>query len=182
LKSTNWKDIAELAGIAAIVLSLLFVGLQLKQGQQLAVEDRVNYTNERQNAIRGLIVANADIWQKACMGEPLEPASRIIAAKIFDAWTDHMNGEIVLRNDGIRQSTDAQQKIVEEYAAQFWVFPGLLELAESRGQWDNGAVETHDSSARSLLGPIFDRIEDRVEYLKSTGVSPSIDTAWCGRT
>ena len=179
MKSTSWKDIAELVGITAIVLSLLFVGLQLKQAQQLAVEDRVNYTNERQNAIRELIVSNADIWQKACIGEPLDPASRIIAGKIFDAWTDHMIGEIVLRRDGIRQSTAAQQKIIEEIAAQFWVYPGLEELAFSREDWDSGAVET---SSGSPIRPIFDDIENRLEYLKSTGVTPSRDTAWCGRT
>jgi hypothetical protein len=33
LKSTSWKDIAELIGIAAIVASLIFVGLELRQTQ-----------------------------------------------------------------------------------------------------------------------------------------------------
>jgi hypothetical protein len=37
LKSTNWKDIAELIGIAAIVASLLFVGMQMKQSQDIAI-------------------------------------------------------------------------------------------------------------------------------------------------
>jgi hypothetical protein len=31
MKSTNWKDIAELVGIAAIVASLVFVGMQMRQ-------------------------------------------------------------------------------------------------------------------------------------------------------
>ena len=37
MKSTNWKDVAELIGIAAIVASLLFVGLQMKQSQEIAI-------------------------------------------------------------------------------------------------------------------------------------------------
>ena len=37
MKSTNWKDIAELIGIAAIVASLVFVGLQMKQSQDIAL-------------------------------------------------------------------------------------------------------------------------------------------------
>ncbi len=37
MKSTNWKDITELFAIAAIVASLIFVGLQLKQSQKIAV-------------------------------------------------------------------------------------------------------------------------------------------------
>jgi len=37
LKATNWKDIAELVGIAAIVASLIFVGLQMQQTQKIAL-------------------------------------------------------------------------------------------------------------------------------------------------
>jgi hypothetical protein len=37
MKSASWKDIAELVGIAAIVASLIFVGLQMKQSQDIAI-------------------------------------------------------------------------------------------------------------------------------------------------
>ena len=36
MKPANWKDITELVGIAAIIGSLVFVGLQMRQAQQLA--------------------------------------------------------------------------------------------------------------------------------------------------
>ena len=39
MKSTNWKDIAELFGIAAIVASLIFVGLQMKQSHEIALAE-----------------------------------------------------------------------------------------------------------------------------------------------
>ena len=37
MKNTDWKGIAELIGIAAIVASLVFVGLELKQSRDVAV-------------------------------------------------------------------------------------------------------------------------------------------------
>ena len=37
LKSTNWKTYAELVGLAAIVASLVFVGLELRQSRQIAL-------------------------------------------------------------------------------------------------------------------------------------------------
>ena len=37
MKATNWKGIAELVGITAIIGSLVFVGLQLKQSQDIAI-------------------------------------------------------------------------------------------------------------------------------------------------
>ncbi len=36
MKEANWKDLAELVGIAAIVASLIFVGFQLKQERAIA--------------------------------------------------------------------------------------------------------------------------------------------------
>ena len=36
MKTGNWKDSAELVGIAAIVASLIFVGIQLRQEQRIA--------------------------------------------------------------------------------------------------------------------------------------------------
>jgi hypothetical protein len=36
MKKANWKDVAELIGVAAIVASLIFVGLEMRQQQALA--------------------------------------------------------------------------------------------------------------------------------------------------
>ena len=47
MSSRNWKDIAELIGIGAIVASLIFVGLQLQQSQEIAVGTQYQ---ERANA------------------------------------------------------------------------------------------------------------------------------------
>ena len=47
---TDWKSIAELIGIAAIVASLVFVGLQMKQSQEIAIaaqyQERANTSIE----------------------------------------------------------------------------------------------------------------------------------------
>ncbi len=40
MQNKDWKDIAELVGIAAIVASLIFVGLQMKQSQEIAIADQ----------------------------------------------------------------------------------------------------------------------------------------------
>jgi hypothetical protein len=37
LNRANWKDVAELVGIGAIVLSLIFVGFQIKQSHEIAM-------------------------------------------------------------------------------------------------------------------------------------------------
>ena len=172
----KFNEIAELVGMAAIVLSLLFVGLQLKQSQQLAVEENVNFSNERQNAIRSLIVENAEVWHKACIGEPLDPAARIIAAKIYGAWLDHAGAEYFLRSSGIRQSEESQQRVIEELAAQFVIYPGLRELGKSK---DDYGRSVDASSGAEEMGVL---IRKRADELVSRGDIPEADTAWCGRT
>ena len=39
MQRTNWKDIAELVGITAIVASLIFVGLEMRQTRALAMAE-----------------------------------------------------------------------------------------------------------------------------------------------
>lgn len=40
MQKFDWKDIAELTGIATIVASLIFVGLQMKQSQDIAIAEQ----------------------------------------------------------------------------------------------------------------------------------------------
>ena len=49
MKNYDWKSIAELVGIVAIVASLVFVGLQLKQSQEIAIADQ--YQNRADAAL-----------------------------------------------------------------------------------------------------------------------------------
>ena len=49
MKHYDWKSIAELVGIAAIVASLIFVGLQLKQSQEIAIAEQ--YQNRSDAAL-----------------------------------------------------------------------------------------------------------------------------------
>ena len=44
MKPANWKDIAELFGILAIVLSLVFVGFQMRQEQLIARSELTSHT------------------------------------------------------------------------------------------------------------------------------------------
>jgi hypothetical protein len=60
MRETDWKDIAEFVGIAAIVASLIFVGLEMRQSQEIAIADQYqaraeialdNWRDRKDNAI-----------------------------------------------------------------------------------------------------------------------------------
>ena len=66
MKKTDWKDIAELVGIAAIVASLVFVGLQMRQDQAIARADLGSRTAEIQIGIKEILTSAefARVWTK----------------------------------------------------------------------------------------------------------------------
>ena len=57
---SRWKDIAELFGLVAIIASLVFVGLQLKQSQEIAL---ANQYQARAQATQDLTLTQLEIGQ-----------------------------------------------------------------------------------------------------------------------
>ena len=78
MKFKEWNEIAELVGIAAIVGSLLFVGLQMKQTQSIAESERFEITIGNRVEIRNAINEHADIWIRGNAGAELDPGDAVI--------------------------------------------------------------------------------------------------------
>ena len=83
MKSASWKDIAELIGLAAIVASLVFVGMELRQTQKDSrIESgltRAGWFFENRNAIND----HAGVWVKAYSGEPLSEEESVIFSNLI---------------------------------------------------------------------------------------------------
>ena len=88
MKSTGWKDIAELVGVAAIVASLVFVGLQMKQSQEIAIA--AQYHNRAALAVEyvGDLMENETIvasgtFESGSLKETLPDASNAARSAAF---------------------------------------------------------------------------------------------------
>lgn len=76
MKFREWNEIAELIGIAAIVASLIFVGLQMKQSREIAIADI--YQQRTALLLQNFSFAvptetEFEAWMKDRAGEPLDP-------------------------------------------------------------------------------------------------------------
>lgn len=78
LNRTNWKGLAELIGIAAIVASLVFVGLQLKQSQSIALNEVAVAVEANEIELFAAFRADWSIWQRGNAGDDLEPSDEEI--------------------------------------------------------------------------------------------------------
>lgn len=74
LKASNWKDVAELLGIVAIVASLVFVGLQIRQDRAIAEAQVFAEQDAVVIEMANLISANRDLWLRGLRGDELSAA------------------------------------------------------------------------------------------------------------
>jgi hypothetical protein len=143
LKTTNWKSIVELLGITAIVASLIFVGLEMRQAREIAMSDGAlaNGANEieRHNAI----AANSEIWRSGNSGKELGENDEVVFRSLVQIVHATEFMEIMrLRRVGAVDIADA-------LTADFSVF--LYKNPGARRVW----IEISQDAAkyRSLLVP-----------------------------
>ena len=133
MKTRDWKDAAELIGIAAIVASLIFVGLQMKQAQEIANAERRMMRNANQIEVNNAISEHSDIWVRGLSDQELNEIEAVIFknlllnrdAFVFSNWRAAQN-----LGSGIGATSR-----VADYAAFLYENPGARRVWESREEW-----------------------------------------------
>ena len=74
MNTTPWKDLADLLGTAAIVASLIFVGMQLMLDRDTALADAITEQTNSYQYWADLVNSNADVWQRGLAGDQLTAA------------------------------------------------------------------------------------------------------------
>ena len=87
MKPTTWKDIVEFTGIAALVASLIFVGLQMKQTHEIAMAATYQARTDSEMSIFGLIFESESLERamvKVTLGEPLTDYEKTVLTIFFN--------------------------------------------------------------------------------------------------
>jgi hypothetical protein len=165
MKFANWKDIAELIGITAIVASLIFVGLQMRQTLEIARNE------DGYNRVANQIEANnakfehADIWLRGNAGEKLDRVDAMIYKELLrTAWNTAYWGNRSDQQLGISADT-----LIHDFAWFLHQNPG------ARAVWEDDAKERNQQ--RTLLrgkppGPIAIQDIVRVDLEKLDQLKP----------
>jgi hypothetical protein len=91
MQNPGWKSIAEGLGIAAIVASLIFVGLQMRQSQEIAIAETYMSILSSEIAVRNAVSEHADLWKKANSGAELDEAEAVIFGNLVANLTSEAN-------------------------------------------------------------------------------------------
>ena len=87
-KNFDWKTPAELVGITAIVVSLIFLGLQLKQTQDIAVSEISASHHASRIELSISIADHSDVWSRGNSGEDLDHAQLVTYSSLLDGLSE----------------------------------------------------------------------------------------------
>ena len=87
MRKLEWKDVAEFVGISAIVGSLIFVGLQIRQEQNVAVSQIYQTTMAATVEVHIAMAEHAELLAKARNADELSDAERIAVEELIDMWS-----------------------------------------------------------------------------------------------
>ena len=171
--------LAEVAGVLAIVSSLLFVGIQINQSKQLGYSNVLSNWSDRSANYRFLIAENAEIWWKACAGEELRPEEKVIAQLMYTSYTTFEYTNWVLDQKGFGDSKSDGSEAVYRYAANWWRYPGFRDLERASTEWGELG---EDHSAQEQIESFGQQVAARIAELSELEPEPDFDVSLCGTT
>jgi hypothetical protein len=95
VKFEEWNEIAELIGIAAVVGSLIFVGLQMKQAQEIGNAERRMMRVANEIEVQNAINEYGDIWVRGLTGQDLSETETVIFVNLVltkSSYHQHLSG------------------------------------------------------------------------------------------
>ena len=134
MKKTDIKGIAELVGTAAIVASLIFVGIQLKQAQSIATAERFDSAISNRIGRNELVMLHSDVLNKANSGENLSGSEKITLEYLIDSlWAEAFLGQRA------RQSIGGPGESGPRYSYSRFLF----ENPGARHEWEKTVTRRH---------------------------------------
>ena len=124
----------QIVGIFALVGSLIFVGLQMKQTQEIAAFESLTAGADRGLAFRALLAENADAWAKGCNGEKLTDEERTRFASVFEAFSSNYYTAWARAQTDDFNTLDSTV-FIRRYAINLYRFPALAAYAADRNNW-----------------------------------------------
>ncbi|MBT8102399.1 MAG: hypothetical protein KJO95_05475 [Gammaproteobacteria bacterium] len=129
MKSMGWKDGVELVGIVAIVASLIFVGLEMRQARDIALSERAGNMLLSDIEARRPIYEFPDIWARGNAGAELNRSEAVI----YRALIRDINAYAFQRRYSASLIDDQSS-----FTAASWDMAGFLyENPGARREWES---------------------------------------------
>lgn len=159
MKKIDWKDAAELIGIAAIFVSLVFLALQIRQQQLAADAEAVAATAANLTELTQAINEHRSIWIKGLKGEELSEADESIFYGLMWATWRNRVAEI---DRAERLTVGDAGRYAERFAFEIYTYPGLRRWFEDIGVKVNGQRTTFDREATDPGNTAYGAVQQKL--------------------
>jgi hypothetical protein len=172
----KWKEIAEAIGIAAIVASLVFVGFQIRQEDDIARLELIDRSTDQQREIKEWIAEYSDIWVRGCAGAELDEAEHAVFQSIADIYVSQAYNRWVVRYAITEQTGAGGQYLVDAMAANLHRYPGFRAAYDARRSWSVEGRRFEDFYVDEWRLALATRLAELAEIEPH----PDWDTRHCG--
>ena len=165
----DWKSIAELVGIAAIVASLVFVGIQLRQEQDIAQSQLTSDWDDTRIEWSKLLHGNSDVWLRGLAGTELDQEEQLRFESLADTWFHIENGRY---NRSNRIGLAEPRGLGIRVAAFLIDHPGLRKWWIERWEYRRSMGIGIPSFVAVVDSFIEDMESDRLEHIERDSAVP----------
>ena len=174
MDSARLNDWLQIVGMLAIVASLLFVGLQIKQSQSIGEGAQAVAWMEVAVSAREAIASHSDVWIKGCMGDEMSAADDAAFAQMFRAYTQAKYFGWLSAKQGIVDTDPNVQAY--SYAASVHRYPGFGQMAASWREWSREGMPSDHENVVEFVSIV----NARLAKLRGIEPDPAFDAKWCG--
>ena len=139
-------DWPRLVGFVGVTLSLIFVGLELRESQ---LGTQLQYRGDSSNRsleYRSVLAENADVWLRGCQGHELTAAEDFVFTSLVIAFMIEV--EDSWGRSGLQSADDNQSFFVNLAALNIYRYPGIKEKSEALFEWARPRAEVEDKIER----------------------------------
>ena len=130
MNSAKLNDWMQVAGIFALVASLIFVGLQMRQDQDIAVAQIWAMSDQSVAELAGLVSENSALWAKGVKGEDLSESEQVAFRSIARAV--HRRENNIANRVRRLDYANGYESRIHIYAFRLYQYPGLRRVFDER--------------------------------------------------
>jgi hypothetical protein len=134
MRTLKIKDTVELFGIAAIVGSLVFVGMQVRQEQEIAIVDTYGELSQSDIELTFEVGEKIDVWKKGLNGDSLTEEEQDTFSVLAAAVTEY-HQRVWIR--WLQIGPLDPNRATSRFAYSLYLYPGLRREWESTRQFES---------------------------------------------
>lgn len=172
MNENRLREWLEIVGIVAVVASLVFVGMEIRQSARAASEEGIAGDLANMIAVESLVTANPDIWHRGCMGEDLSPPDQMVYTHIYHAYEFLHFMRWLRGNIGVHDAGEGLA--IDNFAMNLYRSPGIQKEWQRHGDWRHHVPDHHDFQRWRVL------VERRTAEFPKFEPDPIDDPYRCG--